>query len=844
MPAVMANALRDGIRRVTGTLLLIVVAVAWLSLVSWSIQDPSLSHATSQPARNWLGTHGAIGSDLLVQTFGLASLIVLLAPMFWGLALIQREPVPRLGLRVWAYVTAVFALAAAASALPQPLNWPLHHSLGGIIGGAAFRVLSAPFAAVHPEFGRLVAAAVFLAIGVWSAVLSLAVACRGRTRANVPVENATIRNTRKPSARVAQQAPPEDRIPPVLAENPIQSTPAHWQPTAAPSAPVDARLQSQYGPYAALEPVVDDEPIDLDFEVWTSATSSGMAARFAPTQTATPRALQDHVSEVFTGEPRLSDTLGYAVQDVPPTAQPRTGSVTGQSRPPTYKRPSLNLLQRAGGSRAKPTYTAHMLRGNARFLEDVLADFGVIGEIRDIVPGPVVTIYELEHAPTLNTGRVIALADDIARGMTVTSVRISPIPGRHALGIAMPNQVRELVTLRDVFDAEIYRSTMDILPVALGRSVTGAPVVADLARIPHMLVGGANGAGKSVGLNAMILSLLYKHGPDDCRFLMIDPKMLDLAAYNGIPHLLTPVVTDPHKAITALAWCVTEMEERYKRLAALGVSKIDVFNNRVRNAKKRGEPLGRTVQTGFNNRTGEAMYEKEELSLEPMPYIVIVMDEFADLMAVAGREIEGAVQRLCVPAKAVGIHLIMATERPTSDIVTGPMKAGLAARVSYKAASKNDSRAVIGSDGAEQLLGAGDMLYANGTGQLQRVHGPYVSSEEIESVANSLRQQEGPRYIDGIVGKSGDVATEQSAAVMASSRSQRVAFAATSEDALYDRAVAIVVRDRRASLSFLQRRLNVSPSWAASLLQRLERDGVIGQADAHGHFEVLVDAAA
>jgi DNA segregation ATPase FtsK/SpoIIIE, S-DNA-T family len=428
-------------------------------------------------------------------------------------------------------------------------------------------------------------------------------------------------------------------------------------------------------------------------------------------------------------------------------------------------------------------------------------------------------------------------------------VRIAPIAGRPLLGIEMPNQVREMVTLRDVLDAEAWRSSMDALPLALGRSTTGEPIVADLARMPHLLVAGTTGSGKSVGINAMILSLLYKHGPEDCRFLMIDPKMLELSAYEGIPHLLTPVVTDPHKAISALAWCVTEMEERYKRMAALSVRSIDVFNNRVRNANKRGERLARTVQTGFDPATGEATYAKEEMNLAPMPYIVIVIDEFADLMAVAGREIEGAVQRLAQAARAAGIHLIMATQRPTTDIVTGSIKANLPARVSYKVASRVDSRVILGTEGAETLLGAGDMLYVGSTGVPVRVHGPYVSDEEVESVTASLREQGSPRYLDGVTGPpegagvgSHDTATrrDEPGALLASTPG----LPAISEDALYDRAVAIIVRDRAITLTQLQRRLAISPSWAAALLQRLEADGVISPADGGGVHAVRTGVAA
>ncbi len=391
-----------------------------------------------------------------------------------------------------------------------------------------------------------------------------------------------------------------------------------------------------------------------------------------------------------------------------------------------------------------------MLRGTARLLEEVLADFSIKGEVREIKPGPVVTLFELEPARGTKSSRVVALAEDIARSLSVTSARAAIVPGRNVIGIELPNVRRETVYLREIFEADAFRSTDAALPMALGKSIGGEPIVADLARMPHLLVAGTTGSGKSVGINAMILSLLYRRSPEDCRLLMIDPKMLELSVYNGIPHLLTPVVTDPHKAVAALNWVVGEMEERYKRMAALSVRNIDAFNTRVRKAQSRSEHLSRTVQTGFDDRTGEAIYEQQEMAAETMPYIVVVVDEFADLMIVAGKEIESAVQRLAQMARAAGIHLIMATQRPSVDIVTGTIKANFPARISFKVASKIDSRTILNEQGAEQLLGQGDMLYSLGMGQIIRAHGPFVSDEEVERIAEALRRQGTPSYIDGI----------------------------------------------------------------------------------------------
>jgi S-DNA-T family DNA segregation ATPase FtsK/SpoIIIE len=494
------------------------------------------------------------------------------------------------------------------------------------------------------------------------------------------------------------------------------------------------------------------------------------------------------------------------------------------------KFPPLNLLKKPVASKAGPEFTQTMLRGNARLLEDVLSDFGVKGEIRDIRPGPVVTLFEFEPARGVKSSRVIGLADDIARSMSATSARVAVVPGRNAIGIELPNTRRDSVLLREVLESEAYKAVDSALPIALGKSIGGEPVVADLARMPHLLVAGTTGSGKSVGVNAMILSLLYRMSPDDCRFLMIDPKMLELSVYNGIPHLLAPVVTDPQKAVSALSWVVGEMEERYKRMSKLSVRNIDVYNNRVRNAKKRGEMISRTVQTGFDRRTGEAVYEQEQMQLETMPYIVVVIDEFADLMMVAGKDVEASVQRLAQMARAAGIHIIMATQRPSVDVITGTIKANFPTRISFKVTSKIDSRTILNEQGAEQLLGQGDMLFAAGSGQIGRVHGAFVADEEVEAITNFLRSQGAPRYVDGITDGSDDAPSDVQLPQ------------GQGEEDLYDRAVAIILRDRKASTSYLQRRLSIGYNRAADLIERMEAEGLISAANHAGKREILAQA--
>ncbi len=450
---------------------------------------------------------------------------------------------------------------------------------------------------------------------------------------------------------------------------------------------------------------------------------------------------------------------------------------------------------------------------------EVLADFGIKGEIKDVHPGPVVTLHEFEPARGVKSARVIGLADDIARSMGAACVRADVIPGRNAIGIELPNPRREKVLLRELLDSEAFRTTDATLPLALGKNIAGTAVFADLARMPHLLVAGTTGSGKSVGVNAMILSLLYRLSPEQCRFLMIDPKMLELSVYNGIPHLLCPVVTEPAKAVAALNWVVAEMEQRYQRMSTLAVRNINAFNDRVRSAQKRVGP-GSTA-------TAQA-------DLAPMPYIVVVVDEFADLMLVAGKEIEAAVQRLAQMARAAGIHLIMATQRPSVDIVTGTIKANFPTRISYKVASKFDSRTILNQQGAEQLLGEGDMLFSSGAGRTLRVHGPFVSDEEVERIAAYLRDQGEPRYVDGIT--DGGALEEEP--------DPGAKRARPAENDLYDRAVDIVLNERKASTSYLQRRLTIGYNRAADLMERMERDGIVSAPGFRGRRQILLEEGA
>ncbi|WP_099825795.1 DNA translocase FtsK [Oceaniglobus indicus] len=498
-----------------------------------------------------------------------------------------------------------------------------------------------------------------------------------------------------------------------------------------------------------------------------------------------------------------------------------------------YERPPLSLLT-SPDTIKRHHLSDEALEENARMLESVLDDYGVKGEIVSVRPGPVVTMYELEPAPGLKASRVIGLSDDIARSMSALSARVSTVPGRSVIGIELPNENREMCVLREILAAQDFGDSQMRLPLALGKDIGGDPIVANLAKMPHLLIAGTTGSGKSVAINTMILSLLYKLTPEECRLIMIDPKMLELSVYDGIPHLLSPVVTDPKKAVVALKWVVGEMEDRYRKMSKMGVRNIEGYNGRVRDALEKGEMFSRTVQTGFDDDTGEPTFETEEIQPEILPFIVVVVDEMADLMMVAGKEIEACIQRLAQMARASGIHLIMATQRPSVDVITGTIKANFPTRISFQVTSKIDSRTILGEQGAEQLLGMGDMLYMAGGARITRVHGPFCSDEEVEEIVNYLKGFGPPAYMSGVVEGPDEESSSNIDAVLG------LGSGSDTEDALYDTAVAIVIKDRKCSTSYIQRKLAIGYNKAARLVEQMEDEGVVSSANHVGKREVLV----
>ncbi|WP_299840582.1 DNA translocase FtsK [uncultured Jannaschia sp.] len=588
---------------------------------------------------------------------------------------------------------------------------------------------------------------------------------------------------------------------------------------------------------AADRPAVDRSVEDRAIETDADEPSGRPIRRTAMPDLETDPLLEDDEDDAV--DDQHAPPLRHAIdRDGPaapkPTPKRAIRATPAPAEDDDYEMPPLELLTDPG-TVERHHLSDQALEENARQLEGVLEDYGVKGEIVSVRPGPVVTMYELEPAAGLKASRVIGLADDIARSMSALSARVSTVPGRSVIGIELPNEKREKVVLREILSAPNFEDTVQALPLALGKDIGGAPIVANLAKMPHLLIAGTTGSGKSVAINTMILSLLYKLSPDDCRMIMIDPKMLELSVYDGIPHLLSPVVTDPKKAVVALKWVVGEMEERYRKMSRMGVRNIEGYNGRVRDALSKGELFSRTVQTGFDDETGDPIFETEETVPEKLPYIVVIVDEMADLMMVAGKEIEACIQRLAQMARASGIHLVMATQRPSVDVITGTIKANFPTRISFHVTSKIDSRTILGEMGAEQLLGMGDMLYMAGGSKITRIHGPFCSDEEVEEIVNHLKAYGPPDYAASVLdGPDEDNASDIDAVLGLTGGNTG------GEDALYDQAVAIVARDRKCSTSYIQRKLGIGYNKAARLVEQMEDNGAVTAANHVGKRDILL----
>ena len=761
---------------------LIVLALAYFAaLVSYNAADPSPNFASDRLPTNLLGLPGAFVSDVALQSLGLAAYMGVPLLAGWGWRLLVDRTLPRAWIRLALTPVLILLTAMTLAGFATPNGWVLAVGMGGVLGDMVMNGVTevlVRFNAPPVERSWISLAAILptAAIALYGFGITLS-EWRQMARRSWTGTLATFGLIRK-----------VDKVGPVVKDL-LSRGEGRVEPTLKP------------------------------------AVKKASPARKAPVAARPQR--DDRVETPESTKPsKRAEAQRQITLDLPPQ--------DGE-----FHLPPLDILVDRQPDPDDQTQNSEGLEQNARMLEGVLEDFGVKGEIVKVRPGPVVTLYELEPAPGTKTSRVIGLADDIARSMSAVSVRIATVPGRSVIGIELPNARREMVGFRELVASETYDRSKAKLPLILGKDIGGTPEVVDLATMPHLLIAGTTGSGKSVGMNTMILSLLYKMSPDQCRFIMVDPKMLELSIYDGIPHLLAPVVTDPKKAVVALKWAVREMEDRYRAMSKLGVRNIEGYNKRVAEAERKGEVITRRVQTGFDPDTSKPIFEDEPLDLTPLPYIVIMVDEMADLMLVAGKDIEATIQRLAQMARAAGLHLIMATQRPSVDVITGTIKANFPTRISFQVTSKIDSRTILGEQGAEQLLGRGDMLHMAGGGRITRVHGPFVDDTEVEAVCQYLKAQGAPAYVDSVTDEddmSGGFDTDVSGA----SSPMGGGEGGSGEDALYDQAVALIAREGKCSTSFVQRHLQIGYNRAARIVERMEKEGVVSAANHVGKREVLV----
>ncbi|HPQ50302.1 MAG: DNA translocase FtsK 4TM domain-containing protein [Alphaproteobacteria bacterium] len=740
-----------------------------LSLLTYHAADPSLNTVSSRNTlHNWMGLSGSYAADLLVQVFGVGALVLALGFLAWGWRLWKKEDFGPLWARMVALLAASLLIGIAGGAISGG-SWISHATMGGAGGVLLLNKITGAVDGLITFYPHIIVASICGLTGLLLAGIGMAL------------------------RRSERQAVVETFLSSGAAT--LDGASSLW-----------TRFQLWRAP---REEEYDEEEEEEEGD-------------------------EEYPDEDDESEEEYDEEEIAVVRPQKPTQKPQKAKPSKQAKlnlrdPSEWDLPPVDMLDEVPTQQKDDRLDETALRRNAELLQNVLNDYNVKGEIKSIYPGPVVTLYELEPAPGTKNSRVVSLSDDIARSMSAVSVRVAVVPGRNVIGIELPNKRRQTVYLRELLEDGEFEKTQIKLPLVLGKDIGGIPIIADLSRMPHLLVAGTTGSGKSVAVNTMILSLLYRLPPEKCRFIMIDPKMLELSVYDDIPHLLSPVVTDPGRAVVALKWAVQEMENRYRNMSKLGVRNIEGYNARIREAVKKGEILMRKVQTGFDPETGKPIYEEQPLDLTELPYIVIVVDEFADLMLVAGKDVENAIQRLAQMARAAGLHLIMATQRPSVDVITGVIKANFPTRISFQVTSKIDSRTILGEGGAEALLGMGDMLYMAAGGRITRVHGPFVSDREVEEVVTFLKAQGEPSYLEDVT--EGELFGDGSGAADEGGNSC---------DELYDQAVALVAREGKASTSFIQRHLQIGYNRAARIIEFMEKEGVVSPANRVGKREVLV----
>nr|WP_294916070.1 DNA translocase FtsK [uncultured Neokomagataea sp.] len=892
MPPGLRTAVNARLLELLGLVFLILAVGIALALWSFNPLDPSFNTSTGTSPTNLLGRTGATISDVLIQWFGLGSGLPIIVLLAWAWRMVRHHHLGMAVIRIFAALALLPAGAAFIGTLAElipglDVAWPTESRLGGELGhSCATHLLDAARAEAGSAGSTIALFLVFLLMGM---LLPLAMGLQWREwralgnglliLARQPIllarrasgerteddttpaapnprdyeyynsPNAPTRKNADGSTPAPNTAPLSflkrnlNRATPAIAPEPFVPQNTGWMHPPAETTPHDLPPVPETTHQPAAEPVIEEPPANR----YAERLAEIERHRATPPETRTP--IDDGEDEApatpldppspsappkrsFLERLRPERPTPTPPQHSAPTSSP--AATTPAPRPPMssgWEHPPMALLNPPPPHASNGGPSHEDLQRKARMLEGVLSDYGVQGEIGDIHAGPVVTLYELTPAPGIRSSRVIGLADDIARSLSVLSVRIATVPGRNVIGIEVPNAKRQTVYFSELLRSAEWENAPGRLKIALGKDISGAPIYTDLAKMPHLLVAGTTGSGKSVGVNAMILSLLYRLSPEECRLIMIDPKILELSIYDGIPHLLTPVVTEPTKAVSALKWTVQEMDRRYRLMAHLQVRNIGGYNDRVAQLRGTGEMVTRRVQTGFDPETGKPVFDEQQVPLENLPYIVVVIDEMADLMMVAGKEIETAVQRLAQKARAAGIHVIMATQRPSVDVITGTIKANFPTRISFQVISKFDSRTILQEQGAEQLLGQGDMLFMQGGGRITRVHGPFVADDEVEAVVADLRTKGDPIYNDDVVSGEEEEAPRTSGGSSSSG---------DGENNLFDQAVDIVAREGRASTSFIQRHLSIGYNRAAKLIEQMEKEGIIGPANHVGKREILV----
>ncbi|MDB4208034.1 DNA translocase FtsK 4TM domain-containing protein [Amylibacter sp.] len=881
--------IRNRLMELLGLVLIFCAFITSTALYSYSPNDPNFLNSTSGDVQNIMGFYGASYAMTLMFAIGWASWACSLAMIIWGFRLLLHRGHQLILKRgVFLPIFLAFTAVFMATNVP-PANWPNSYNLGGFSGDAIFEVLvdfnpidlaiwvksvslflgissfciglfSLGFSLpeIKSILSRSLQGVIFTVLILWKIIKKLIPHSKNKS-ALVQTDNDQLDSSYNIGIQRYDNIEDDTEVLDIPKNGGLKSLlPSFTKFNKNEKNNLNTEILDDISPNSASTdnpdrvtrriqeavhrknlknnrdaPMVDIEPIDEpsvptppDANFYDDANERSMelpleTKRKEPTllRPSSAKSVVEHPSKKPIPQSKKAKS----------EAQPTLFSENMAN----YEQPALDLLE-SPKTVIRQQLSDEALEENARMLENVLDDYGVKGEIISVRPGPVVTMYELEPAPGLKASRVIGLADDIARSMSALAARVSTVPGRTVIGIELPNDHRETVLLREILSARDYGDGKHGLPLALGKNIGGIPEVADLAKMPHLLIAGTTGSGKSVAINTMLLSLLYKLSPDECRMIMIDPKMLELSVYDGIPHLLSPVVTDPRKAVVALKWVVGEMEERYRKMSKMGVRNISGYNSRVADALAKNEDFERTVQTGFDDNTGEAIFETETFKPEKLPFIVVVVDEMADLMMVAGKEIEACIQRLAQMARASGIHLIMATQRPSVDVITGTIKANFPTRISFQVTSKIDSRTILGEMGAEQLLGMGDMLYMAGGGKITRIHAPFVSDEEVELIVNHLKKFGPPEYVSGVVkGPDDEKASSLDSILGLGGNTDK-------ESALYDQAVAIVAHDRKCSTSYIQRKLSIGYNKAAKIVEEMEDNGIVSAANHIGKREIFL----